>query len=93
MTCARREAFNLPPRDPSGGVRNNFTQVPDIHVEVIIDYGLTQNRGATGRCPRAPGDFVAKDKIAACISPGLRMAVIGSPSHFADRKRSKSAGF
>ncbi|MCC8938814.1 MULTISPECIES: LysR family transcriptional regulator [Bradyrhizobium] len=63
---------------------------PDIHVEVIIDYGLTNIVAQQVDAGIRPGELVAKDMIAVRISPDLRMAVVGSPSYFADRKRPKT---
>ncbi|MBR0730454.1 hypothetical protein JQ582_41000 [Bradyrhizobium japonicum] len=63
---------------------------PDIHVEVIIDYGLTNIVAQQVDAGIQPGELVAKDMIAVRISPDLRMAVVGSPSYFANRKRPKT---
>ena len=65
-------------------------QYPDIHVEVIIDYGLTNIVAQQVDAGIRPGELVAKDMIVVRISPDLRMAVVGAPSYFADRKRPKS---
>ena len=62
---------------------------PDIHVEVIIDYGLTNIVAQQVDAGVRPGELVAKDMIAVRISPDLRMAVVGSPSYFDQRKRLK----
>ncbi|MCK1595290.1 LysR family transcriptional regulator [Bradyrhizobium sp. 164] len=63
---------------------------PDVHVEVIIDYGLTNIVAQQVDAGIRPGELVAKDMIAVRISPDLRMAVVGSPSYFAVRKRPKT---
>jgi DNA-binding transcriptional LysR family regulator len=63
---------------------------PDIHVEVIIEYGLTNIVAQQVDAGIRPGELVAKDMVAVRISPDLRMAVVGSPSYFADRKRPKT---
>ena len=63
---------------------------PDLNVEVIIDYGLTNIVAQQVDAGIRPGELVAKDMIAVRISPDLRMAVVGSPSYFADRKRPRS---
>ena len=63
---------------------------PDINVEVIIDYGLTNIVAQQVDAGIRPGELVAKDMIAVRISPDLRMAVVGSPSYFAERKRPKT---
>jgi DNA-binding transcriptional LysR family regulator len=58
---------------------------PDVKVEVVIDYGLTDI--AAGRLDAGirTGEMVAKDMIAVRIGPDLRSAVVGAPSYFADR--------
>lgn len=63
---------------------------PDVDVEVIIDYGLTNIVAQQVDAGIRPGELVAKDMIAVRISPDLRMAVVGSPSYFAVRKRPKT---
>ncbi|OAF03668.1 LysR family transcriptional regulator [Bradyrhizobium centrolobii] len=63
---------------------------PDIHVEVVIDYGLTNIVAQQVDAGIRPGELVAKDMIAVRVSPDLRMAVVGSPAYFAERKRPKT---
>src|SRR5436853_2443886 len=63
---------------------------PDIKVEVVIDYGLTNIVAEQYDAGIRPGELVAKDMIAVRVSPDLRMAVVGSPSYFAERKRPKT---
>jgi DNA-binding transcriptional LysR family regulator len=63
---------------------------PDINVEVIIDYGLTNIVAQQVDAGIRPGELVAKDMIAVRVSPDLRMAVVGSPAYFAGRKRPKT---
>ncbi len=63
---------------------------PDIRVEVFIDYGLTNIVAAQYDAGIRPGELVAKDMIAVRVGPDLRMAVVGAPSYFADRKRPRS---
>ncbi|WFU22073.1 LysR family transcriptional regulator [Bradyrhizobium sp. CB1717] len=60
---------------------------PDIHVEIVIDYGLTNIVAQQVDAGIRPGELVAKDMIAVRVSPDLRMAVVGSPSYFVARKR------
>lgn len=55
---------------------------PDIHVEIIIDYGLTdvvKDRFDAG--VRLGGD-IEKDMIAMRIGPDTPMAIVGSPDYF-----------
>jgi DNA-binding transcriptional LysR family regulator len=58
---------------------------PDIQVEIVIDYGLTDI--AAERCDAGirVGEMVAKDMIALRVGPDLRSAVVGAPSYFAGR--------
>ena len=63
---------------------------PDIKVEVIIDYGLTDIVAERYDAGIRHGDIVAKDMIAVRIGPDMRMAVVGSPAYFARRKRPKT---
>ncbi len=63
---------------------------PDITVEVIVDYGLANIVAQRYDAGIRPGELVAKDMIAVRVSPDLRMAVVGAPSYFADRKRPRT---
>lgn len=56
---------------------------PDIRVEIIVDYGLTDIVAQGYDAGVRLGDQVAKDMIAVRIGPDLRMAVVGSPDYFA----------
>ena len=55
---------------------------PDIKVEIIVDYGLTDIVAGGYDAGVRLGEQVAKDMIAVRIGPDLRMAVVGSPSYF-----------
>ncbi|WP_454622064.1 LysR family transcriptional regulator [Bradyrhizobium cenepequi] len=55
---------------------------PDINVEIIIDYGLTDIVAAGYDAGVRMGEQVAKDMIAVPIGPQLRMAVVASPGYF-----------
>jgi DNA-binding transcriptional LysR family regulator len=55
---------------------------PDIKVEIIIDYSLTDIAAAGYDAGVRLGEQVAKDMIAVRIGPEMRMAVVGSPSYF-----------
>lgn len=57
-------------------------QYPDIKVEIIIDYGLTDIVAEQLDAGVRPGETVAKDMIAVPIGPEMRMAVVGSPAYF-----------
>lgn len=56
---------------------------PDIKVEIIIDYGLTDVVAERVDAGVRFGEQVAKDMIAVRIGPDIRMAVVGSPAYFA----------
>src|ERR687883_997384 len=58
---------------------------PDIKVEIIVDYGLTDIVAQRYDAGVRWGEQVAKDMIAVRISRDLRMAVVGAPSSFATR--------
>ena len=60
---------------------------PDIEVELIIDYGLTDIVAERFEAGVRLGEQIAKDMIAVRIGPDLRMAVVGAPSYFARRPR------
>jgi DNA-binding transcriptional LysR family regulator len=62
---------------------------PDIKVELVIDYGLTDIVAEGFDAGVRLGEQVAKDMIAARIGPDLRMAVVGAPSYFARRDTPK----
>lgn len=57
-------------------------QYPDVHVEVTIDYGLTDIVAQRFDAGVRSGGQVAKDMIAVRIGPDLRMAVVGTASYF-----------
>jgi DNA-binding transcriptional LysR family regulator len=58
---------------------------PDIKVEIVIDYGLTDIVKERYDAGVRFGEQVAKDMIAVRIGPDIRMAVVGSPTYFARR--------
>src|SRR3954468_19540778 len=60
---------------------------PDIKVELDIDNGLTDIVAERYDAGVRLGEQVAKDMIAVRIGPDMRMAVVGAPSYFAQRKR------
>ncbi|WP_449415816.1 LysR family transcriptional regulator [Ochrobactrum teleogrylli] len=55
---------------------------PDIKVEIIIDYGLTDIVAEKYDAGVRLGEQVAKDMIAVPIGPEMRMAIVGSPAYF-----------
>src|SRR5271167_3606353 len=64
-------------------------QYPDIRVEIIIDYGLTDIVAQRFDAGVRAGEQVAKDMIAVRIGPDVRMAVVGTPSYFRQRPEPK----
>jgi DNA-binding transcriptional LysR family regulator len=61
-------------------------EYPEINVEIIIDYGLTDIVAQRVDAGVRSGEQVAKDMIAVRIGPDMRMAVVGAPSYFRRRK-------
>ncbi|HEX9323789.1 MAG TPA: LysR family transcriptional regulator [Xanthobacteraceae bacterium] len=60
-------------------------EYPDIKVEIVIDYGLTDIVAQRFDAGVRSGEQVAKDMIAVRIGPDMRMAVVGAPSYFKGR--------
>lgn len=60
---------------------------PDINVEIIVDYGLTDIVAERYDAGVRLGEQVAKDMIAVRIGPDMRMAVVGTPAYFATRPK------
>ena len=58
---------------------------PDIKVEVIVDYGLTDIVAQRYDAGVRSGEQVAKDMVAVRIGPDMRMAVVGAPLYFKTR--------
>lgn len=63
---------------------------PDIKVEIIVDYGLTDIVAERYDAGVRLGEQVARDMIAVRIGPEMRMAVVAAPSYFAKRKRPRT---
>jgi DNA-binding transcriptional LysR family regulator len=64
-------------------------EYPDVKVEIIIDYGLTDIVAQRFDAGVRSGEQVAKDMIAVRIGPDMRMAVVGAPSYFKRRPEPK----
>ena len=64
-------------------------EYPDIKVEIIIDYGLTDIVAQRYDAGVRSGEQVAKDMIAVRIGPDMRMAVVGAPWYFKMRPEPK----
>ena len=65
-------------------------EYPDIKVEIIIDYGLTDIVAQRYDAGVRNGGQVAKDMIAVRITPDMRMAVVGAASYFKTRSPPKT---
>jgi len=63
---------------------------PDIRVEIIVDYGLTDIVAERYDAGVRLGEQVARDMIAVRIGPDMRMAVVGSPAYFAARPKPRT---
>ena len=62
-------------------------QYPEITVEIIIDFGLTDIVAERYDAGVRNGEIIAKDMIAVPLGPPMRMAVVGSPDYFKNRPR------
>lgn len=60
---------------------------PDIHVEILIDNGLTDIVRERLDAGVRLGEQIARDMVAVRIGPDMRMAVVGAPGYFSDRKK------
>ena len=64
-------------------------EYPDIKVEIICDYGMTDIVTQRFDAGVRDGEQVAMDMIAVRIGPDARMAVVGAPSYFRNRSEPK----
>jgi DNA-binding transcriptional LysR family regulator len=60
---------------------------PDLQVEIVVDYGLTDIVAERFDAGVRLGDQVAKDMIAVRISADERMLVVGAPGYFTQHPR------
>jgi DNA-binding transcriptional LysR family regulator len=65
--------------------RRVLPDYPDIKVEIVIDYGLTDIVTEQVDAGVRPGETIAKDMIAVPLGPDMRMAIVGSPAYFEKR--------
>lgn len=63
---------------------------PDIRVEIIVNYGLTDIVAERYDAGVRLGEQVARDMIAVRIGPDMRMAVVGAPAYFAKRPKPRA---
>ena len=59
---------------------------PEIKVEIVIDYGLTDIVAQRFDAGVRPGETVATGMISVRIAPDMRMAVVGAPAYFAEHE-------
>ncbi|PPQ36292.1 DNA-binding transcriptional regulator, LysR family [Rhodoblastus acidophilus] len=71
-------------------LREFLPDYPDINVETVVDYGFTDIVAERFDAGVRLGEQVAKDMIAVRVGPDMRMAVVGAPAYFADRKRPRT---
>lgn len=71
-------------------LRKVLPEYPDIHVEVVIDYGLTDIAAKGIDAGVRPGGMVAEGMIAVPIGPSMRMAVVAAPEYFQRHSKPKS---
>jgi DNA-binding transcriptional LysR family regulator len=64
-------------------LRKLLPEYPEIKVEVMIDYGLTNIVAEQVDAGVRHGESIDKDMVAVPIGPAMRMAVVGSPAYFA----------
>lgn len=62
---------------------------PDIKVEIITDYGLTDIVAGRYDAGVRSGEQIAKDMVAVRIGPDMRMAVVGTPPYFRNKSNPK----
>ena len=58
---------------------------PDVHVEIVVDYGLANIVADRFDAGVRLGEQVAKDMIAVRIGPDFRFVVVAAPSYFLNR--------
>ncbi len=71
-------------------LQNFLPRYPDVRVEIMIDYGLTDIVAERYDAGIRTGELVDRDMVAVRIGPDLRMAVVATPAYFAARPRPKS---
>ncbi|ANL40882.1 MULTISPECIES: LysR family transcriptional regulator [Rhizobium] len=62
-------------------------EYPDVRIEIIVDYGLTDIVAERYDAGVRLGEQVAKDMVAVRIGPDMRMAVVGAPTYFDGRPK------
>ncbi len=67
------------------GLTRLLPAYPDIAVEIVIDYGLTDIVSGRFDAGIRTGELVDRDMVAVRIGPDLRSAIVGAPGYFAGR--------
>ncbi|KQB54711.1 LysR family transcriptional regulator [Pseudomonas endophytica] len=60
-------------------------EYPDIHIELSVDYGLTDIAAQHFDAGIRLGDSIDKDMIAVRIAPDMRMAAVAAPAYLASK--------
>ncbi|MBL8265849.1 LysR family transcriptional regulator [Steroidobacter sp.] len=63
-------------------LRKILPAYPEVNIEIVVDYGLTDIVAEGFDAGVRLGEQVAKDMVAVRIGPDLRMAVVGAPAYF-----------
>lgn len=63
---------------------------PDVHVEIIVDNGLTNIVADRFDAGVRLGEQIAKDMVAVRIGPDFRMVVVAAPSYLATREEPRT---
>jgi DNA-binding transcriptional LysR family regulator len=66
-----------------------LAEYPDIRIELVVDYGLTDIVAQRFDAGVRIGEQVAKDMIAVRIGADFRVAVVAAPSYFAKHPKPK----
>lgn len=66
-------------------LRRFLATYPEIQVELIVDYGLTDIVAAHFDAGIRLGEQVAKDMVAVRVGPDFRMSVVATPGYFEAR--------
>ena len=60
--------------------------LPDVHLEIVVDDGLTDIVASGFDAGIRPGALLHQDMVAVRVTPDWRIAIVGSPEYFAGRK-------
>lgn len=67
-------------------------QYPDVHIELSVDYALTDIAAQRFDAGVRLGHIVDGDMVAQRIAPDMKMAVVGSPQYFATNQTPSTPG-